>query len=188
MYNKYEELENILKKLENLEEAQKYIPVIKKKKVIGEKDFIGKKFNMLTVLEKSDKREKNGAILYKCQCECGNIKFYTIGDVKKNTSCGCYRNSQARIDNIKKSMKCFENTSIRILENRKKNSNNTSGVVGVSFCKSKNKWIAYIKIQRKQIALGTFFTKEEAIQARLAGEKKYYKTLIDKYNSIIKQK
>ena len=82
-----------------------------------------------------------------------------------------------------KTMKCIEKTSIRVLENRKLNSNNTSGVSGVSYNKNKKKWVAYIKFQRKNISLGTFCTKAEAIQARLNGEKKYYKPLIDKYKN-----
>lgn len=81
-----------------------------------------------------------------------------------------------------KSMQSFENTMIRSLKNRKRNSNNTSGATGVSYSKSKKKWVAYIKIQRKNISLGTFNTKEEAIKARLHGEEKYFKPIIEKYN------
>lgn len=181
--NQYEELKKILNKLEELEEAKKHIPVVKSKDVKQKNEYIGKKFKMLTVLEKTDKRASNGSLLYKCQCDCGNIVYYSLGDVKKNTSCGCWRKSKGRIDNIKASMKCFENTSIRVLENRKLNQNNTSGYSGVSFNKNKNKWQAYMKLQYKNICLGTFATKEEAIEARKKGEEIYFKPLIEKYNN-----
>ena len=51
--------------------------------------------------------------------------------------------------------------------------NNTSGYTGVS--QSKNgKWRAYIKINKKQIHLGRYDTKEEAIKARQEAEIKYF--------------
>ena len=44
--------------------------------------------------------------------------------------------------------------------------NNTSGVVGVTWHKIRKKWTAFIKINYKQIHIGSFDTKEEAIKAR----------------------
>lgn len=120
--------------------------------------------------------------MYKVQCECGNIVYYNTTDFRRNTSCGCYRKTRARTDKMMKSMQSFENTMIKSLENRKINSNNTSGVTGVSYSKSKKKWVAYMKLQGKNISLGTFNTKEEAIQARKEGEEKYYKPIIERYN------
>ena len=48
--------------------------------------------------------------------------------------------------------------------NRKVQSNNTTGVPGIR--QVKNKWSARIKIQGNEIHLGTFDTKEQAIQHR----------------------
>ena len=57
-------------------------------------NIIGKKFNHLTVLSKSDKRI-GGKIGYKCQCDCEekNILYVTKTDLERNhtTSCGCQR-------------------------------------------------------------------------------------------------
>ena len=58
MINEYEELKKILQKLEELEEAKKHIPIIKNKSTKLPIMYIGKKFNMLTVLEKTDMRTK----------------------------------------------------------------------------------------------------------------------------------
>lgn len=57
--------------------------------------------------------------------------------------------------------------------NRRKQSNNSTGCIGVSQVKSGN-YRAYIKKCGKQISLGTFSTLEEAIEARKKAEKKYY--------------
>lgn len=64
---------------------------------------------------------------------------------------------------------------------------NTSGYKGVSLLPKKpgkqkhDKWRAYIFFQGKQIHLGQFNTKQEAIEARLAAEEKYFKPILDKY-------
>ena len=44
--------------------------------------------------------------------------------------------------------------------------NNTSGVTGVSYLPNMGKWRARIMLNRKDVHLGTFGTKEEAIAAR----------------------
>ena len=54
--------------------------------------------------------------------------------------------------------------------NHKKQKNNTSGVTGVYFRKDNHKWLAYIYINKKQIHIGEFSNKEDAIKARLQKE------------------
>ncbi len=56
--------------------------------------------------------------------------------------------------------------------NLKSNKSNTSGAMGVSFHKS-GKWRAYIKVNHKQIHLGIFDKKEDAINARKSAEVEY---------------
>lgn len=50
------------------------------------------------------------------------------------------------------------------------NSNNTSGFRGVHYSKTSNKWIARISVNKKRYLLGTFKTKEEAIESRKEAE------------------
>ena len=52
--------------------------------------------------------------------------------------------------------------------------NNTSGFIGVSWTKKSNNWHAYITYEKKQINLGYFINKNDAIIARLKGELKYF--------------
>jgi len=58
--------------------------------------------------------------------------------------------------------------------NRKFQKNNTSGITGVSWHKIRKRWVATIKINGKQKYVGSFFNKEDAIQARKEAEKKYF--------------
>jgi hypothetical protein len=51
---------------------------------------------------------------------------------------------------------------------------NKSGVKGVSFDETKQKWLSRIGFNKKQIYLGYYETKEAATAARKAGEMKYY--------------
>ena len=53
------------------------------------KDLTGKKFGKLTVLEPTDERI-NGKIVWKCQCDCGNIHYVNTGNLTSGgvKSCG----------------------------------------------------------------------------------------------------
>lgn len=59
--------------------------------------YFGNKFGFLTVVEISGK-DKHNNNLFKCKCDCGNIAFCTLGNLKNgNTkSCGCARNEYLR--------------------------------------------------------------------------------------------
>lgn len=58
--------------------------------------------------------------------------------------------------------------------NRGLQSNNTSGITGVTWDKRQLKWKAQIKVNRKQINIGFFSNKEDAIRARLEAESRYF--------------
>ena len=52
---------------------------------------IGEKYGRLTVLEKTSKKQGTN-YLYKCKCDCGNIKLVSSGRLGISTfSCGCYK-------------------------------------------------------------------------------------------------
>ena len=58
------------------------------------RNLIGERFGRLTVIEKTDKR-KNGSIVWKCQCDCGNICQVSGGSLTRKKrgikSCGCLK-------------------------------------------------------------------------------------------------
>ena len=59
------------------------------------------------------------------------------------------------------------------MQNTSLNKNNTSGVNGVSWCNQRKKWIATITVNRKQMNLGGFLVKRDAIAARKSADRKY---------------
>lgn len=140
-------------------------------------DLTGQSFGKLTVIERSNKKNNDRFTVWKCKCECGEIKdirgiSLTSGS---STSCGCshvvaghkvqqYTEKTYRKDGV------LTSNLIQKLSTR-----NKTGVKGVSYAKDRNKYRAYITIKRKQIKLGDYNTLEEAKEAREKAEEKYHK-------------
>jgi len=74
-----------------------------------------------------------------------------------------------RIENLREATR-FENC-----RNRQIATNNRSGVTGVCWKSSANRWVAYINADAKRKTLGTFKNMNEAIAARKAAEIQYYR-------------
>jgi hypothetical protein len=51
---------------------------------------------------------------------------------------------------------------------------NRSGHIGVSWFKKRNAWTVYVKVNKKNKWLGNYKDLDKAIEARRAGERKYY--------------
>ena len=68
-------------------------------------DITGQKFNMLTAIEKTDKRTSSGLVIWKFQCDCGNVVEKPAAFVKNgNTkSCGCLKSTGLKEFNQKSS-------------------------------------------------------------------------------------
>lgn len=58
--------------------------------------------------------------------------------------------------------------------NQRKRTDNKSGKTGVGYHKKNKKWIAFIRVNNKQIYLGSFSDIDEAIQVRAVAEIQYY--------------
>lgn len=92
----------------------------------------------------------------------------------KTKSCGCL-NTEVRSHTAKDRFGFVDGTTLSgISSSRKINKNNSTGVRGVSFDKKRNKWVAQITFQRKNHCLGRFDDKEDAIDARLEGEERFF--------------
>lgn len=68
----------------------------------------------------------------------------------------------------------------------KMKSNNTSGVIGVSWEKRREKWQVHISFNGKQYNLGSFKDKDDAIRTRLEAEFKYFGNLAPQKDLFIK--
>lgn len=131
------------------------------------KDFVGKRFGMLTVLEYAGKR--NGMHRWRCRCDCGEetVVGQTLLQSGKTKSCGCLQRTQV-LDNLR----LVDGTSVTILEAMKRRviASNTSGYRGVYQEKKSGKWRAQITFKGKTYYLGSFDKMEEAVRARQKAE------------------
>lgn len=88
-----------------------------------------------------------------------------------------------RLDNRKSNLRYATNSQNGI--NKRKQNNNTSGVVGVSFDRSRNKWTAYINTElNKTKFLGRFDNFEDAVNCREINELLIYGESSPKYNEL----
>lgn len=84
---------------------------------------------------------------------------------------GCDHINRRRYDNRKTNLRlCTQQDNTK---NRSKGSNNTSGVIGVSYVKRSQSWCSFINYNKKRIYLGYFKDKLDAIIARLMAEVEY---------------
>ena len=76
------------------------------------------------------------------------------------------------LDNRRQNLRqCTEQENLR---NRGLHKTNKSGVTGVCWNKQRQVWLAYITVDNKNIYLGGYNNKEDAITTRLEAEKKYF--------------
>lgn len=61
-------------------------------------NLIGQKYNKLTVIEETSKRDSSGCIIWKCLCDCGNITYASSNALRSNhkQSCGCANKDQVK--------------------------------------------------------------------------------------------
>lgn len=152
------------------------------------KDLTGKKFGMLTAIEPTDKRYNGTSVIWKCECDCGNICEATSYVLTHGTkrSCGCLvktrKPTNVEINALNNFIRdsSVEGTQIHKIRNPEKlRKNNTSGCTGV-FLKS-GRWVAEIKFKRKTYYLGSYEKKEDAIRARRGAEAQIYGQFLEWY-------
>ena len=150
------------------------------------KDIIGKKFNQLTVVKPTEKR-RDHMIMYECKCDCGETRLATSWQLKSGEVTRCKKCAkQYKRDNLSTFHKInnmhnfdFDGSNPHIIKKKRTNSNNTSGHRGVTWSKSKKKWVAQIVFKKQAYNLGSFDDIQDAIDARLKAEEKLYEPYLD---------
>ena len=156
-------------------------------------DLTGRKFGRLTAIEPTGKKASNGAIIWKCICDCGNANFVDSGSLTKGRvqSCGCLRKpheiEQGKRIAAETKKQCIDGTSIRNLT-MKISKANKSGIKGVSWDKNRNKWVAQITFKGKNYNLGRYNNKEDAREAREKAEKEMFGKFLEEHKEYVKDK
>ena len=149
---------------------------------------------MLTMKEKyscgcGDGHKGRNHVYYLCQCDCGREVIFSGDEISRHPySCGC---TPKPLEKRKESLASVighgrrEGTQLCMLKpTRAVYSNSTSGVSGIWYDPKRKKWRARIVLKGEEHFLGYFPTEEEAIKARIEGERKYWDPLFEKWDSI----
>lgn len=150
------------------------------------KDLTGQRFGKLTVLEKTNKRQDGGSIVWRCKCDCGNICEISSKRLRNNIniSCGCYQKERQKYSMSKLQKKQqIENTNIDLINKKEANSNSKTQTRGVCYITSKRKYKAYLYLNKEYHFLGYYDKLNDAIKARKEAEEKYFKPFLDKYKN-----
>lgn len=117
--------------------------------------------------------DKDGYIL--SHTETGTIRLHRLVILKEDI-----KNQSIKIDHrygVKYDNRKSELRIATIQENNRNKtyvSSATSGFIGVSYRKDRQKWRAYISVNNKQIPLGSYVMFTDAVKARLEAEIKYF--------------
>lgn len=100
-YRNEEQYKNIAKYLNSEENAERLRKVAKRKHDQAIKNYVGKKFDKILILEEADEEHQKihsgkPVLTFKCICDCGNVCYKSsnfIRDFKKGfgASCGCVK-------------------------------------------------------------------------------------------------
>ena len=140
-------------------------------------NLIGKRFNQLLVIEKTEHRDYKGSVVWKCRCDCGTECLYSEDQLvhHRTRSCGCYR-SNVLNHNLNNGLHRTEGTCLERLCISKARADSKSGHVGI-YITAKGSYRASIGFQGKRYYLGTYSTLEDAIKARKRGEEMHHEFL-----------
>ena len=157
----------------------------------------GEVFGELTIIKRigSTDWKGNKSALYLCRCSCGSETEAGASNLRagNTTSCGCKKRdtSQMMTDSAREKQKetinktdLVENTKLSgISPKRKKSIGKTSEFIGVSRDSSNGYWISQLVLKGVSVHRKKHKNKQDAIDARKAAEEKYFKPVLEKYES-----
>lgn len=142
-------------------------------------DITGRRFNRLTALYPTEKRDAKGFVIWHCRCDCGNETDISYNSLMYTSlvSCGCRKKEHS--STLGTHLTRVADTSLDILKSKKVAVNNTTGHRGVYFIRGK--YVAKINFQKKAYYLGAYDNIEDAIEARKDAEEQLYESATSFY-------
>lgn len=142
-------------------------------------NIAGQRFHRLTALTMLPQRDPSGNVMWRCQCDCGNIVDVSYNSLvySNQKSCGCQKKEHDK--KLGDYLVHVAGTSVEQLKSKKLPSDNTTGVKGVYLVHGR--YMAKIVFQKKQYFLGTYSTLQQAAQARQEAEELLFDAVADHY-------
>ena len=139
-------------------------------------DLTGQRFGKLIVLAPAENIGTRTAWL--CRCDCGRETAVTTLRLRdgRRTSCGCDKEHFGAPpgEAARASLTYVDGTCVEIIRAGTVRSNNTSGVPGVEWWKTKQCWRASICFKGKRYRLGNYKRFDDAVKARKRAEEELY--------------
>ena len=146
-------------------------------------DLTGKRFGKLTAIKYV------GNDRWLCKCDCGNVAIRNYISLIDKLTTSCDECSKKKRAEAVKSKVFVDGTMPCLIKlDKKPTKANKSGIVGVNWDKSRNKWQASIKLRGHRYNLGRFDDIEDAIAVRKEAEKLYFGSFIEWYEEYKKRK
>ena len=143
-------------------------------------DLAGQRYGKLTVLSPAE--NVGGRTAWLCRCDCGRETVVKTHHLRSGhtKSCGCQNGPGGPGTAL--GLTYIDGTCVEMLAARTVRSNNTSGVPGVDWWTSKQRWRASICFKGKRRYLGSYKKFEDAVKARKQAEAHLFDTFLDAYS------
>lgn len=133
-------------------------------------DLKGKRIGQMTVIEKTEKRDRKGSVIWLCRCDCGNYCNYTADSLMHGSvvSCGCYKKKELSRQ-LPGRLHHIDGTCVESLLRTRLRSDNKTGYTGVTLTRD-GRYVASIGFKGKRYYLGRYEKLQDAVSARKKGE------------------
>lgn len=129
------------------------------------KDLTGSETDNFKVIDRA--YSKNQRVYWNCICKhCGNHIELQSNQIERYSGCGCKQNRSTK-------ERMAEIRDPESLKTTKPTAKSSTGVRGVYFNKRKNRYQAFINVDKKTKYLGSYASLEEAAKIRREAEEKY---------------
>lgn len=138
------------------------------KKNYASANITGQRFNRLTALYPTEKRDRKGSVIWHCRCDCGNEIDVSYNNLAYSNlkSCGCQKKEHDK--RLKELLTHVDGTSLDMIRSKKLPRDNTTGYKGVYLINGQ--YVAKIVFQQKAYYLGTYQRIEDAVGTRQKAE------------------
>lgn len=143
-------------------------------------DLTGQRFGRLTAIARAE--NINGRTAWLCRCDCGRQAVVKTQHLRSGCtiSCGCAIPPVGPEGGL--NLTYIDGTCVEMLRARTVRRNNTSGVPGVDWLKSKHAWRAAICFKGRRYYLGCYHSFEEAVAARKKAEASLHDDFLKAYD------
>lgn len=139
-------------------------------------DLTGQRYGKLTVLAPAE--NVGGRTAWRCRCDCGREAVVKTVHLRSGhtKSCGCQNGPDGPRSAL--GLTYIDGTCAEMVAARTVRRNNTSGVPGVDWWSSKQRWRAMICFKGRRHYLGSYARFEDAVKARKRAEEEYFEPFL----------